>query len=154
MLGVAVAGLVTWPLTGHPSTAPLPAAIVAADVVHIAAMSVWLGGLATLTVFLLRGTHPRVLGVILPAWSRWAALSVVWLIAGGTVQAVVRGRHARRALAHRVRQAADRQDRDPGRDAAGGRLRPAAGPPGPGAGRRGPPDALDGRRRGARRPAW
>jgi copper transport protein len=37
----------------------------------------------------LRGTHPRVLGVLLPAWSRWAALSVVWLIAGGTVQAVV-----------------------------------------------------------------
>ncbi len=89
VLGVAVAGLVTWPLTGHPSTAPLPAAIVVADVVHIAAMSVWLGGLATLTVFLLRGTHPRVLGVILPAWSRWAALAVVWLIAGGAVQAVV-----------------------------------------------------------------
>jgi copper transport protein len=89
VLGVAVAGLVTWPLTGHPSTAPLPAAIVAADVVHIASMSVWLGGLATLTLFLLRGTHPRVLGVILPAWSRWAALSVVWLIAGGSVQAVV-----------------------------------------------------------------
>jgi copper transport protein len=27
--------------------------------------------------------------VILPAWSRWAALAVVWLVAGGTVQAVV-----------------------------------------------------------------
>jgi copper transport protein len=89
LLVLAVAGLTTWPLTGHASAAPLPPVIIAADVVHIAAMSVWLGGLATLTVFLLRGTHPRVLGVILPAWSRWAALSVVWLIAGGTVQAVV-----------------------------------------------------------------
>jgi copper transport protein len=89
LLVVGAAGLVTWPLTGHPSVAPLAPAIVASDVVHIAAMSVWLGGLATLTLFLLRGTHPRVLGVILPAWSRWAALSVVWLIAGGTVQAVV-----------------------------------------------------------------
>ena len=89
LLVLALGGLVTWPLTGHPSVAPLAPAIVASDVVHIAAMSVWLGGLATLSVFLLRGTHPRVLGVILPAWSRWAALSVVWLIAGGTVQAVV-----------------------------------------------------------------
>lgn len=89
LLVVALAGLTTWPLTGHASAAPLPPVIIAADVVHLAAMSVWLGGLATLTVFLLRGTHPRVLGVILPAWSRWAALSVVWLIAGGTVQAVV-----------------------------------------------------------------
>jgi copper transport protein len=89
LLVVALAGLTTWPLTGHASAAPLSPVIIAADVVHLAAMSVWLGGLATLTVFLLRGTHPRVLGVILPAWSRWAALSVVWLIAGGTVQAVV-----------------------------------------------------------------
>jgi copper transport protein len=89
VLALAVGGLVTWPLTGHPSVAPLAPAIVASDVVHIAAMSVWLGGLATLSLFLLRGTHPRVLGVLLPAWSRWAALSVVWLIAGGTVQAVV-----------------------------------------------------------------
>ncbi|MEV6843130.1 copper resistance protein CopC [Actinoplanes sp. NPDC051411] len=89
MLMLAAGGLVTWPLTGHPSVAPLAPAIVASDMVHLAAMSIWLGGLATLSVFLLRGTHPRVLGVILPAWSRWAALSVVWLIAGGTVQAVV-----------------------------------------------------------------
>jgi copper transport protein len=86
---LAVGALVTWPLTGHPSVAPLAPAIVASDVVHLAAMSVWLGGLATLSIFLLRGTDPRVLGVILPAWSRWAALSVVWLVAGGAVQAVV-----------------------------------------------------------------
>jgi copper transport protein len=87
--GVALAGLVTWPLTGHAAAAPLSAAIVAADVVHLAAMAVWLGGLLTLTVFLLRRTDPRVLGVVLPAWSRWAALAVVWLVAGGVVQAVV-----------------------------------------------------------------
>ncbi|NMO56592.1 copper resistance protein CopC/CopD [Actinoplanes sp. TBRC 11911] len=86
---VALAGLTTWPITGHAGASPLAGAVVAADVVHIAAMSVWLGGLITLTVFLLRGTHPRVLGTILPVWSRWAALSVVWLVAGGVVQAVV-----------------------------------------------------------------
>ncbi|GAA2633474.1 hypothetical protein Adu01nite_13850 [Paractinoplanes durhamensis] len=89
LLAVALGGLVTWPLTGHAAASPLAAAIVAADVVHIAAMAVWLGGLITLTVFLLRRTDPRVLGVVLPVWSRWAALAVVWLVAGGVVQAVV-----------------------------------------------------------------
>ncbi len=85
----AVAGLTTWPLTGHAVASPLAGAIVAADVVHLAAMAVWLGGLATLSIFLLRGTPPRVLGVILPAWSRWAAIAVVWLVGAGAVQAVV-----------------------------------------------------------------
>jgi len=89
LLALAVGGAVTWPLTGHAGASPLAAAIVAADVVHLGAMSVWLGGLVTLTVFLLRRTHPRVLGVLLPAWSRWAALAVVWLVMGGLVQAVV-----------------------------------------------------------------
>ena len=86
---LAAAGLTTWPLTGHAAESPLSAAIVAADVVHIAAMAVWLGGLVTLGAFLLRGAHARVLGVILPAWSRWAMLAVVWLVGAGTVQAVV-----------------------------------------------------------------
>ncbi len=89
LVPLALAGLTTWPLTGHAGAAPLTGVIVAADVVHVAAMAVWLGGLTTLTGFLLRGTHARVLAVILPVWSRWAALAVVWLIAGGTVQAVV-----------------------------------------------------------------
>ncbi|MCU7722648.1 copper resistance protein CopC/CopD [Actinoplanes sp. KI2] len=89
VLGLGVAGLVTWPLTGHAAASPLSPAIVASDVVHLGAMSVWLGGLLTLSVFLLRGTDPRVLGVLLPAWSRWAALAVVWLVAAGAVQAVV-----------------------------------------------------------------
>ena len=57
--------------------------------VHIAAMAVWLGGLVTLSVFLLRKAHPRVLGRILPAWSRWAMLAVVWLVGAGVVQSVV-----------------------------------------------------------------
>jgi copper transport protein len=86
---LALAGLTTWPLTGHAAVSPLPGALIAADVVHLAAMAAWLGGLVTLTVFLLRRAHPRVLGVILPVWSRWAALAVVWLVGAGVVQSVV-----------------------------------------------------------------
>ena len=89
LAGLAAAGLTTWPLTGHAAESPLPGAIVAADVVHMAAMAVWLGGLVTLAAFLLRQAHPRVLGRILPVWSRLAALAVVWLVGAGTVQAVV-----------------------------------------------------------------
>ena len=88
MIALGLAGLSTWPLTGHAIASPLSGAMVAADVVHMAAMAVWIGGLVTLAVFLLRA-HPRVLGVILPAWSRWAALAVVWLVGAGVVQAVV-----------------------------------------------------------------
>ena len=89
LIALGLAGLTTWPLTGHAIASPLPAVIVAADVVHMAAMAVWLGGLATLAGFLLRRAHPRVLGVLLPAWSRWAAIAVVWLVGAGAVQAVV-----------------------------------------------------------------
>jgi copper transport protein len=31
----------------------------------------------------------RVLGVLLPAWSRWAAIAVIWLVGAGALQAVV-----------------------------------------------------------------
>ncbi|HEU4347157.1 MAG TPA: copper resistance protein CopC, partial [Actinoplanes sp.] len=86
---LTLGGLTTWPLTGHAVASPLAGAVVGAGVVHLAAMAVWLGGLATLSVFLLRRAHPRVLGVILPAWSRWATLAVVWLAGAGVVQAVV-----------------------------------------------------------------
>ncbi|KHD73329.1 copper resistance protein CopC [Actinoplanes utahensis] len=89
VLLLAVAGLATWPLTGHAVAVPLPAVTVAAGVVHMAAMAVWIGGLVTLAAFLLRGTNPRVLGVILPVWSRWAALAVLWLVVAGLVHAVV-----------------------------------------------------------------
>jgi copper transport protein len=89
VLAVSAAGLATWPLTGHAIAVPLPVVTVAAGIVHMAAMAAWLGGLVTLTVFLLRRTHERVLGVILPVWSRWAALAVIWLVLAGAVQAVI-----------------------------------------------------------------
>lgn len=89
VLLLGVAGLATWPLTGHSIASPLPVVTVGVDIVHLATMALWLGGLITLLGFLLRGTDRRILGVLLPVWSRWAALSVLWLAIAGTVQAVV-----------------------------------------------------------------
>lgn len=88
LIGLALAGLTTWPLLGHAVAAPVPVAGIVADVIHLLAMSVWLGGLLTLLVFVLPAAHPRVLGVVLPVWSRWATIAVVWLVAGGLVRAV------------------------------------------------------------------
>jgi copper transport protein len=86
---LGLAGLVTWPLSGHPLASPMPAVTALADVAHLAAMALWLGGLVMLFGFLLPRAGARQLGVILPAWSRWAAVALLWLVVGGVLQALV-----------------------------------------------------------------
>jgi copper transport protein len=90
LLGVlGVAALATWPLTGHPTASPVAGVSVVVDAIHLAAASVWLGGLVMLAAFLLRKANERELGAILPIWSRWAATAVTALILAGTVQALI-----------------------------------------------------------------
>jgi copper transport protein len=86
---LGLAGLVTWPLAGHPAASPIPPVSALADVLHLAAMSIWLGGLVMLLGFLLRRADPRELRIILPVWSRWAAVAILWLVGGGAVQALI-----------------------------------------------------------------
>jgi copper transport protein len=86
---VALLGLASWPLSGHAMASPLPVVTVAADMVHLAAAAVWLGGLLTVVAFLLRRVAEADLTAALGAWSRWAALAVCWLVAGGAVQALI-----------------------------------------------------------------
>ncbi|HEU5108333.1 MAG TPA: copper resistance protein CopC [Micromonosporaceae bacterium] len=87
VFGVVAAG--TWPLSGHPAGSPVPAVSVAIDVVHLASMAVWLGGLVMLIAFLLRRADEEELGAILPVWSRWAALAVAALLLAGLTQALI-----------------------------------------------------------------
>ncbi|GGK28983.1 transport integral membrane protein [Pilimelia terevasa] len=89
LAAIVVAGSATWPLAGHQVASPLWAGMVAADMVHLVSMSVWLGGLAALAGFLLRRADPRALRVILPVWSGWAAVAVCCLVTAGAVQSVV-----------------------------------------------------------------
>nr|WP_296073324.1 copper resistance protein CopC [uncultured Actinoplanes sp.] len=90
LLGVlGVAALATWPLTGHPTASPVAGVSVVVDAIHLAAASVWLGGLVMLGGFLLRRANERELGAILPIWSRWAATAVSALILAGVVQALI-----------------------------------------------------------------
>jgi copper transport protein len=82
-------GVATWSVSGHPSASSVPLATVVVDMIHIASMSVWLGGLVMLIVFLLpRGTETE-LAAIIPVWSRWATYAVAALVLTGVVQALV-----------------------------------------------------------------
>jgi copper transport protein len=90
LLGVlGVAALATWPLTGHPTASPVAGVSVVVDAIHVAAMSVWLGGLVMLVGFLLPQANERELAAILPIWSRWAATAVGALIVAGLVSALI-----------------------------------------------------------------
>jgi copper transport protein len=89
LAGLGVVGVGTWPVAGHPIASPVPVVSIVADAAHIAAAAVWVGGLVVLAGFLLRLASERELGVILPEWSRWAALAVSVLLVAGLIQAVV-----------------------------------------------------------------
>jgi copper transport protein len=86
---LAVIGVGTWPLSGHPGASPAPAVSLIADAAHLTAMAVWLGGLVVLLTVLLPKASARELAAILPVWSSWAMLAVVILALTGTAQAII-----------------------------------------------------------------
>jgi len=86
---LALGLVVSTAATGHPVAGPWPGLAVAAATVHVAAMGVWLGGLAGLLLSVLRPPAPGGdLAAVLPPWSRLAFGAVVALVVSGTVQAV------------------------------------------------------------------
>ncbi|ADB74016.1 copper resistance CopC family protein [Geodermatophilus obscurus] len=87
VLAAALVGTVA--AVGHPVAGPLPALAVTAAAVHVAAMVVWLGGLAGLLGGVLREEAPADdLARALPPFSRLAAGSVTALVVTGVVQSV------------------------------------------------------------------
>ena len=86
---LAVVGLGTWPVAGHPVASPLPAVSIVATTVHLAAAALWIGGLVVLVGFLLRHGTPRELAAILPVWSGWAAMAVVALLVSGLLRGTI-----------------------------------------------------------------
>lgn len=86
---LGVVGVATWSVSGHPSASKVPMVTVAADLLHISAMSVWLGGLLMLIAFLLPRANAAELGAIVPVWSRWAWYAVIVLALTGMAQAIV-----------------------------------------------------------------
>lgn len=85
----AVGLVVTTAAVGHPVAGPWPGLAVTSAAVHVAAMAVWLGGLAALLTSLVRpGVSTAELGAALPRYSRLAFGSVVALVVTGVVQSV------------------------------------------------------------------
>ncbi len=96
-LGVAAAFLVASPaLVGHAATQEPTWVLLPADIVHVTAMSLWLGGLVALVVALPAATavlerpeRSRLLAAVLLVFSPLALACVVALVVGGTIQAIV-----------------------------------------------------------------
>ena len=90
LAGAVAAGLVVSAAsTGHPVAGPWPGLAVAAAAVHVAAVAVWVGGLAGLLLSVLRRPRPgSELAAVLTPWSRLAFGAVVAAVVSGTVQAV------------------------------------------------------------------
>jgi copper transport protein len=84
---VAVATLVTFPYTGHPSVGSQVPLAVVSDLLHLVAMCVWFGGLLQLAVVVLPDEQPDVVRTAATRFSRYAMASVVLLVATGLYQA-------------------------------------------------------------------
>jgi copper transport protein len=87
---------ITPALAGHPSTQEPSAVLAPADVLHVVAMSVWVGGLALLVAALPAATRrlpygdrTRLLHATLVRFSPLALASVIALALSGTLEAVL-----------------------------------------------------------------
>jgi copper transport protein len=133
-LAVAAGLLATVALVGHAGTGPYRQLGLATDLVHLAAVSAWLGGLAVLAVAVLPGgPGPEDPGIVVGAFSQLAFTAVATIVGTGIVQSVrqVRapGQGGRRPDDHLVRAAAAGQGGAGRRDARAGRGEPAGRPP-------------------------
>ena len=84
---LAVATLVTFPYTGHPSLGDQVPLAVASDVLHLAAMSVWFGGLLQLAVVVLPDEDDATVRAAASRFSGIAMASVGVLVVTGLYQA-------------------------------------------------------------------
>ncbi len=85
--GFGVAFLVTFSLSEHAGQGDLVPVWAGLDALHLAAASIWIGGLAVLVYAMLGRSTAADLGAVLPRWSRLAMLAVATLVITGTAQA-------------------------------------------------------------------
>ena len=84
---IALATLVTFPYTGHPSVGSQVPLAVVSDVLHLTAMSVWFGGLLQLAVVVLPDEDDATVRAAAARFSRAAMASVAVLVVTGLYQA-------------------------------------------------------------------
>ncbi|MFD6173865.1 copper resistance CopC/CopD family protein [Streptomyces coeruleorubidus] len=86
-LAVTFGLLRTTGMTGHSSEGAEPTWGAVADFVHLLGASLWIGGLAVLTLAVLPRRRARELAVVVPGYSRLAAVSVTGIVGAGLVLA-------------------------------------------------------------------
>jgi copper transport protein len=90
ILGAVVAStlmlMTTWTLGGHAAAGMQTPAAMISDLLHVFAMTVWLGGLALLTISLRPAEHAAELAAVLPRFSRVAFGCVLVLVTTGSYQ--------------------------------------------------------------------
>ena len=74
-------------LAGHPTAGRWVPAALTADIVHVGAVALWLGGLVMLGVALVRRIDEPTLRRVAPRYSRFALIAVVAIVLSGTFQA-------------------------------------------------------------------
>ena len=79
--------LATYGGVGHAAAGSTPTLALLSDTIHLAAASLWIGGLVLLATCLLPGRHPAELAEALPRFSRLALGSVTVLVGTGLYQA-------------------------------------------------------------------
>lgn len=85
-LGAGFALLLSFAASGHAITSGTPTLAVFVDIAHLAAMSVWLGGLVVLLGCLLPSGRDGDLAAALPRFSRIAIGAITTLVATGSYQ--------------------------------------------------------------------
>ncbi len=85
VVGALALGL-TFALSGHAHTGDWTGLAIPADVVHVVAMGVWLGGLAVLAYAVFPGRQVQQLREVVPRFSRAAFAGVVALVVTGVFQ--------------------------------------------------------------------
>jgi copper transport protein len=76
--------MATWALAGHSSTGSAPLVAISANLVHLMALSTWLGGLALIAVSLRPAHRADDLAAVLPGFSRLAFACVTLVVLSGT----------------------------------------------------------------------
>jgi copper transport protein len=83
----ALSILVSFGLAGHAGDGSVWSLAMAADVLHIGAMAVWMGGLVLVIGCLFAADRAEILDRVLPRFSRWALVAFVIIAATGTIRA-------------------------------------------------------------------
>ena len=84
--GAGLAVVATFGWAGHAATGDLHEIGLPADIAHLAAVSLWLGGLTVLALCVLPRRDERELGRVVPAFSRLALVCVAIIVATGVFQ--------------------------------------------------------------------